>query len=277
MFCHVNLFLWYAIVSLRTIIVKHFFSWWLSLIWLHWMLAAISLMRFLRWIKILRAVNVSVVLITREIRIVNGLWSIIISRSWGVISLRLLLVIVISIRKLSLNWRIVEGITIKVKSCSLINELRLQIFMWILNYSYFISPFNVIFKSSFNKVISVNKLVMILPVVISVTISLTFSWIMSFMEVLISTSVSYRILLIMKVVSHRIIIIETSLRIKIIVISSLTKIWISLVVILTGFGWWFIFLWRTLSYPEKFLLSIYLFLDFFILGFNQRTVLYFSP
>lgn len=288
------LFMRDVIISLSTVIIEHFLSRRILFIWVFLMFSVISLMMVLFWfvtlhiwlswiimrrIDILGTVNVTVIFITWKICIVDWLWTIIISRSWWHIFPRFLLVIIISIWKLSLNWRIVERITIKMQSWSFINEFRLQKFMWIRNYCDFVSTFDVIIKGFFKLVISVNKLVMVLTIIVSATIRLSLLRIMSLLEVLISASVSVLILLSIITVLLWKILVKTSFWMKVIVISSLIVMGISLIVVLICPCRWFILMCvnRTFTIPEKFFLSENLFLDFFIFWFYHWTVLNFFP
>lgn len=127
------------IVSLCTIIIKHFFSINTLFPRICWVLAVSSLMmiifrRAIRWIclfslilgriQTLRTISVTVIFITWKIGIVDRLWTVVVSRRWLIFA-SLLLVIVIWIRKLSFNGRTVKRISVKMESCSFINKFRL--------------------------------------------------------------------------------------------------------------------------------------------------------
>lgn len=93
--------------------------------------------------------------------------------------------------------------------------------MRILNDVDFIPLLDIIFKRPFKLVIPVKILVVVLTIKVFATVRLTFSWVMSFLKVLISASVSELILLGVIIVSLRVTFIETSLWIGIIVFTPL--------------------------------------------------------
>lgn len=138
--------------------------------------------------------------------------------------------------------------------------------MRIFNNVDFISLLDIIFKRPFKLVIPVKILVVVLTIKVFATVWLTFSWVMSFLKVLISASVSEFILLGVIIVSLGVIFIETSLWIRIIIFTPLIWILIPLIVVLMlSYRRFVLMCRRAFTIPKKFFLSENLLLNVLIL------------
>lgn len=137
--------------------------------------------------------------------------------------------------------------------------------MRILNYADSIPLLDIILKSPFKLVIPVKILVVVLTIKVFATVWLTFSWVMSFLEVLISASVSKLILLGVIIVSLWVIFIETSLWIRIIVFTPLIWVLIPLIPLMLSYRRFVLMCRRAFTIPKKFFLSENLLLNLLIL------------